>query len=150
MKGLITESIGYIDTRSSIRGVQFYVQRNIPLTGRNVNVNYQVERLNHGGAMDLTSGVFTAPVPGTYFFLFSAVKGKDLYMGAEVYLYHNDELVASAYGGPVDRPTLTLHSILELKSGDEIKLVKGIGDNIYAEMTMMTTHFTGWLMESGF
>jgi len=119
-----------------------------------VNVNFQVERLNHGGAMDLTSGVFTAPVPGTYFFLFSAVKGKELYMGTEVYLYRNDELVASAYGTPGDRSTFFLQSMIELKLGDKIKLVKGEGDVIHAQAgnkyLKLTTHFTGWLMESGF
>ncbi len=132
--------------------MQFYVQRNIPLSGINVNVNFQVERLNHGGAIDLTSGVFTAPVPGTYFFLFSAVKGRTRNIGAEVYLYHNEELVGTAYAPPFDRPVFMLQSLLELKLGDKVHLVKGLGDDIYSAEgnATMTTHFTGLLVEGGF
>ena len=77
--------------------------------------------------MDLTSGVFTAPVPGTYFFLFSAVKGRSWGSGTEVYLYHNEELIGTAYGAPTDRPVLMLQSLLALKSGDKVRLVKGQG-----------------------
>ena len=34
-------------------------------------------RLNRGGVMNLTSGIFTASRPGTYFFSFSGI-GSDL------------------------------------------------------------------------
>lgn len=133
--------------------MQFYVQRNIPLSGEDVNVNFQVERLNQGGAMNLTSGVFTAPVPGSYFFLFSAIKGAAWGSGTEIYLYHNKEFIGTAYGSPNDRPVLMMQSLLELKSGDKVRLVKGVGDEINAASnanTTMTTHFTGWLLDGGF
>jgi len=57
-----------------------------------------VELLNIGGPMDLTTGIFTAPVPGKYFFSFSATKGNNINYGTEVHLYHNNELVGAAYG----------------------------------------------------
>ncbi len=123
------------------------------MSGTGVRVDFQVERLNEGGAMDLTTGVFTAPISGIYSFSFSANKGKDRYAGAEVHLYHNGQLIGTAYGAPGDRQALTMQSILELKSGDRIYLVKGSGDEIYASTavinTKLTTHFTGWLMDSG-
>lgn len=133
--------------------MQFYVQLNKPLVGANVIVTFQVERLNEGKAMNLTSGFFTAPVSGIYAFSFSTIKGKTFDKATEVSLYHNDQLIGTAFGGQGDRPTLSLQSILELKSGDEIYLVKGAGDHIHSSKETkfaMTTHFAGWLLESGF
>lgn len=123
------------------------------MSGVGVNIDFQVERLNEGGAMDSTTGVFTAPITGIYFFSFSAVKGNIWDQGAEVYLYLNGEVIGTAYGAPGDRSTLSLQSILELKKGDKIHLVKGPGDDIYASSEInvrMTTHFTGGLLDSGF
>ncbi len=102
--------------------------------------------------MDLKTGIFTAPVSGTYFFAFSAIKGKSKDSGTEVYLYHNNQLVAAAYGTLGQKSTLALQSVLLLKSGDKVYLQKGLGDSIMYEKLdrekhERTTHFTGWLLE---
>ena len=55
-------------------GVYFYVGRNSPYPTTKTAIPYEVERLNIGGAMNLASGVFTAPVSGRYQFNFVAQK----------------------------------------------------------------------------
>lgn len=140
--------------KSSIRGVQFYVQRNISLSGTGMNVNFQVERLNEGEAMDLTTGVFTAPISGIYSFSFSANKGKNWCGSLSLSLPQRPTYWNCVCRSRRSSSTYyAISSILELKSGDRIYLVKGSGDEIYASTddknTTLTTHFTGWLMDSG-
>ena len=113
-------------------------------------MNFQVERLNIGGGMNLGTGIFTAPASGFYYFAFSAVKGGSSEHGAEMYLYLNSERVAKSYGTGNPWSTLSLHSTLGLKSGDKIYLRKGVGDEINNgrsdDDASLTTHFTGWLI----
>ena len=72
--------------------------------------------------------------------------------GTEVYLYHNNQLIGAAYGTVGQKTTLVLQSVLQLESGDEVYLQKGLGDTILYdklenEKHERTTHFTGWLLE---
>ncbi len=47
----------------------------IPLTvQKNTIIPFQVEILNVGGGMNTATGVFTAPVDGIYYFVFSGIK----------------------------------------------------------------------------
>ena len=53
---------------------------------------------------------------------------------------------------PLEKTTLALQSLLQLKQGDKIYLQKGLGDTIIFEKLEKekherTTHFTGWLLE---
>ena len=66
--------IGFSALKSS--PIYFTVKRNESTTGNSLGiVTFQVEQLNIGGAMNLTSGVFTAPRNTTYFFAFNGVAG---------------------------------------------------------------------------
>ena len=42
-------------------------------TTKDVPISFELEKLNVGEAMDLKSGIFTAPRPGFYFFSFTGV-----------------------------------------------------------------------------
>jgi len=100
----ITEKFGYVDIGTLPHGVHIYVQRNSTVPEKQgVNITFQVEILNIGGAMDLTH---PAPVLGKYLFYFSAIKGKNMNYGTEVYLYQNNELIGVAYVTTGEKTTL--------------------------------------------
>lgn len=141
--------LGYVDIKT--KSVSFYVQKNTYIYGREQRIPFEVVRLNIGNAFDLTSGVFTAPVSGTYFFSFSAIKlqKKDLY----VHLRVNGVQVSVAYATSAFTeyeyiPT-GVQSILKLEAGSRVDvwLYKGgIHDN-HSKDEGPKTHFVGWLLE---
>jgi len=112
-----------------------------------------LERLNEGGAFDLSSGVFTAPVPGIYHFEFHGVKdGSTSYL--DVLLQLNGRTFAAAttgVTGTVD--TLSLSSTLRLKAKDRVNLYNWKNLNPYPTSALFDfdhlhlTHFSGWLMK---
>ena len=57
--------IGNIDIKT--RSVQFFVQRKTDFKGKDI-IPFEIERLNVGGAMDVTTGVFNVPVAVLYHF----------------------------------------------------------------------------------
>ena len=59
--------MGYLDLKSS-PGVYFYVGRNSDYNSTRTVIPYEKERLNIGGGLDLTTGIFTAPTNGRYQF----------------------------------------------------------------------------------
>jgi hypothetical protein len=106
--------------------------------------------------MNLTSGIFTAPRPGTYFFTFT---GNIQYEGtasspwnAWIFFFLNNKRVAfkriSDSIGDVYRE-LTIQSTLSLKAGDQIwlELLMSEGVFLYDIRNNGYNHFTGMLME---
>jgi hypothetical protein len=106
--------------------------------------------------MDLTSGKFTAPRPGIYFFSFSGVAR--LYSSSSIsltsYLYLNGKIIAASHVGeyniPVDQfNPLTLQSTLNLKKGDQLWMeISYSSDYSYLhDNANHWTHFTGFMLE---
>ena len=62
---------GNVDVKSS--PVYFYVQRSADFNTTGTPVSFDTKRLNVGGAMDWTSGKFTAPRDGICAFLFTGL-----------------------------------------------------------------------------
>ena len=147
--------IGYDDVKSA--PVYFYVQRNSPFNTINVPIPFQVSRLNIGNAMDLSTGKFTAPVPGTYFFSFTGhaqfpTSSSLLTLGVGLYLngnYIGWGFVEEYHTVGGQESPLTLQSTFSLQKGDQIWLqIKEMSTGvILIDNENNWTHFTGYILE---
>ena len=106
--------------------------------------------------MNLTSGKFTAPRAGTYFFAFTGVvnfPASSSYLNLDVSLYLNGNFIGM---GDADDASTTyqyesfsFQSTLSLKAKDQIWLqisYMSTGTFLYDDYNHHT-HFSGWLLE---
>jgi hypothetical protein len=150
--------IGYADVKSA--PVHFYVQRNSPFKTQSTPIPFELARVNEGNAMDLASGIFTAPRPGIYFFSFAGVARlySSSYAWFYSFLFLNGNLIGSSLvletNGPVNQVSpLTLQSTLNLKKGDRVWVQIGsqigsdsyLSDDVYDSRHL--THFTGFMLD---
>lgn len=140
--------MGNINAKTKI--VHFYVQRNTSFTTTNAAISFELSRLNVGGAMNLTSGIFIAPVPGIYYFHFSGLKCNTVTL-LVISLQVNGvsvgrSLTSQPSSGTFDAISLT--ASFHLNANDRVNLYNDVGvlvdDNLYF------TSFTGWLVEEDF
>jgi hypothetical protein len=146
--------IGYVDVKST--PVHFYVTRNSSFSRTNTPIPFDLARVNEGNAMNLTTGKFTAPRSGIYFFSFAGVARLKSYAWFYSYLQLNGNRIGSSnvYEGSASvnqYNPLTLQSTLKLKTGDqlwvEIWYTDGSASFLYDENLYHYTHFTGFMLE---
>lgn len=134
------------------------MHRNTSFNEEFIPIPFEVETLNVGNAMNLTTGKFTAPRSGTYFFSFTALASfppsvPEVFCLA--YLYWNG--VKTGSGGVEEANTVYLQSspfsvqsTLKLKSGDEIWIqINEMSDEtiLYNDAGDLLTQFTGWMLD---
>jgi len=111
-------------------------------------ISFEIETLNIGFAMNLTSGIFTAPKSGIYHFSFTVIKDKNDRAWTSIFLRKNGENVGVALAEGINGAyTTSVVSTLKLIEGDKIDLNKETTrDDNYVERELYT-QFTGWLVE---
>lgn len=137
---------GYLDVKTN--PVHFHVARNGSMLSfsKNEVVRFNVAHLNVGNAMNMTTGVFTAPVNGTYHFQFIGDRNynKILEYCLRVFLRKNKVKIAHSvtHGLSV---VVNVHSVLKLKAGDKVDILKTEG--FFNDDDLGVTYFTGFLLE---
>jgi hypothetical protein len=113
-----------------------------------------LEVANEGNAMDLASGIFTAPRPGIYFFSFTGLGNlqSSSWASFSSYIYLNGNQMGSSYvqeaKGPVDQLNpLTLQSTLNLKTGDQVYVMIFGHSSYLLDNDNHLTQFTGFMLE---
>ena len=133
--------IGYVSIKTS-EGVYFNVGRYTNYGSTNSVINYQREVFNIGGAMNLTSGVFTAPVSGWYQFNFVAKAYADR---THVHLSLNGVFISTGQGwGQYDNVAMTATVYLRKNDRVDTWLYRGEIEDV---SNTYYTQFTGILLE---
>lgn len=119
------------------------------------SIPFDVANINVGNAMDISTGIFTAPVKGTYFFAFSGNAYLNPPPYEHTYLYvklsHNGNNVGQTMTEIYDTDgyhTLSLDIMLNMEAGDQVWLEMPIAKNAHlSDGEHHTNHFVGWLVE---
>ena len=143
--------IGFVDVKSE--PVQFYVQSSNSISVSDPSVFdspilFNTEKLNDGGAMDKTTGIFTAPKSGTYLFDFSGVSDPQHGVFSVVF-YVNGDKKGSTLADGLAQLTVTLPSIWHLSKDDKVKLsISTTMGTLYSDtLDGPLANFTGILLE---
>lgn len=144
--------MGYADVKSM--PVYFYVQKSTTFNQLNTPVPFEVVKLNIGNAMDIASGIFTAPRTGTYFFSLSGVAVIPSTKGhLDVGIALNGAVVgrgeANDYTENGEWETYSLQLTLKLQAGDliSVQITSIVTGVVLQDNSLHFTHFNGWLMQ---
>ncbi len=146
--------MGYADVKTM--PIYFYVQKSTSFNQANTPVPFEVVKLNIGNAMNIASGIFTAPRTGTYFFSLSGVAAIPSTGGhLDVGIVLNGAVVgrgeANDYTGKVNNEyeTYSLQLTLNLQAGDliSVQITSIITGVVLQDNILHFTHFNGWLMQ---
>ncbi|EFX66406.1 matrix metalloproteinase 1 [Daphnia pulex] len=148
--------IGTADVKSA--PTYFYVTRNFSLSSDVGPIPFHLALVNAGNAMDLKTGIFTAPKSGTYFFSFTGManfpqsSSSLLRLGVGFFLNVRQvgrSFVDEANSVNFQKSQLTLQSTFGLNEGDRIWLqiiFMASGVSLY-DNEWHYTHFTGFILD---
>lgn len=152
--------IGFVDVKSVPN--YFYVQLYGDWTTPNTPIPFRKELLNVGGGMNGTSGIFTAPVNGKYFFSLSGIvqmvgsptspsEPNPRTREFDVDIFKNGIAIGSSLTDEANVSTqfenYSLQSTLDLLNGDQIWLEIRNSSSIGAVYMYNGCHFTGFMLE---
>ncbi len=138
--------------------IHFYVQRSTSFSEANTAITWESSQLNDGNAMSLSSGVFTALVPGIYQFTFSGLKDRtSTSLDISLRLNSNGNLkfigvaMTRAGGATGTFDVVSLSASLRLRRNDRVYLynfhTSGVEGGILHDSGNHHSHFSGWLVE---
>ena len=132
--------IGYNDIKTTL--VSFMVLRTTTFATTDGGVvTYDTSITNVGGAMDVLTGVFTAPTAGTYSFFFNARANT---ASSNAYIRVNGISQGIAWGAAAG-DQMPSHATVKLEKGDRVDIFLG-GGSVFDDIRHFT-HFTGFLLE---
>ncbi|XP_078018803.1 uncharacterized protein LOC144458885 isoform X1 [Epinephelus lanceolatus] len=101
---------------------------------------------NIGQAYSPTTGIFTAPVRGVYYFRFTVWETRPSHW-AGVYLYHNEKRMISNYDENDEHAFVSVSNalILQLEKGDVVYMALPSGNGVFDD-TNNRTIFSGFLL----
>ncbi|XP_046459305.1 uncharacterized protein LOC124205829 [Daphnia pulex] len=148
--------IGYADVKSA--PVHFYVQRNSDFKKTATPIPFNLELVNEGNAMDISSGIFTAPRPGIYFFSFTAMllfprSSPGFYLEVELHVNQfsfTSDIVQGANTVANEFRLLAFHSSRKLEKGDKVWVTIDFPfteEAYLVNSVLHFTHFTGIMLE---
>ncbi|KAK7163452.1 hypothetical protein R3I93_007492 [Phoxinus phoxinus] len=89
---------------------------------------YDYVFVNEGGAYNPTTGIFTAPVKGVYFFMVSAFH--DSYMSMDLKLFKNEQQMVTIYS----EPQSGRYESAPISASNSISLILVEGDQVYVKL----------------
>lgn len=136
--------IGYIDVKSS--PVYFHAQLKKTFTSANSGVPFDTLKLNVGNTMSPSTGIFTAPKTGTYFFAFSGIPEPwPNRVALQMKTAGADWItIAEGYGAAI-HGTFSVQSTTQLRQGDQIRVLLLSGGIV--DWGRSQNNFVGWLLE---
>ncbi|KAK4011391.1 hypothetical protein OUZ56_020505 [Daphnia magna] len=145
--------IGFVDIKSS--PTYFYVRKLYNYFAQlTTPIPFETEIVNVGRSMNLTTGIFTAPRTGKYFFSASGntnFPASSYTLLFDITLYKNGYSVGKirtdSYSSSPNLKTFTLQTILDLQVGDEIWLGISMLPQEAFIFGYEYSHFTGFLLE---
>ncbi|KAK4026826.1 hypothetical protein OUZ56_015852 [Daphnia magna] len=151
--------IGYSDVKSV--PTYFYVQKNASFSAANVPIPFEMAKVNIGDAMDITTGIFTTPRSGSYYFSFvglAELPSFPDYVYLEVRLYVNGDGMGTGYASKASESGYKLSQIalqmtLNLQKEDKVWLqITGLsaGVSLRDANGEHHTHFSGLLLQEDF
>jgi len=136
--------IGYNDVKTSA-GVYFSVKRKTTYIIKNTVLPYDDADVNVGGAMNIATGVFTAPTSGRYYFSFHGLNCDAKNVWVRLRLNGNGTSIAAAIS---KYDSLSTSTYLNLKIGDQVDTYLADGQICDAtEFNQRYTVFSGMLLE---
>jgi hypothetical protein len=144
--------MGFTDVQSV--PTYFLVMKNDSFNSTNIPIPFSTAKLNIGGAMDLSSGKFTAPRTGTYFFSFTGMIGfptsSSSVIALGIGMYLNGVEIGSSWTDEANTVVtqevpLVLQSTVNLQEGDQVWLqITTISTGV---ILYTVPAFTGWLLQ---
>ncbi|XP_033728851.1 complement C1q-like protein 4 [Pecten maximus] len=109
------------------------------------NVTYDKVFVNAGNGYNNQTGVFTAPLDGTYVFMFNTLSQTDRQLWLD--LYHNNNYVVTGHAHAVhDYASSSNAVVLTISRGDAV-YIRARGDNfVYGQPDEIYSTFNGFIL----